>query len=568
MSESLKSWLFAFCTSSSSHALDTGLDLYDIPFSPGNRIQLLRFLTFRPPSSPNSTSTDVWALVGDRTHCIAARFNRLQVDRFHMEHPLSFTSLKGALVTLTNVRVTVARVQLEPSSAEGSCSTRGGPYRANQYALVLDVRGFEVVSSMGEPVWFGGVKLVTSPNGVPRGAEEGAEKMLRWMKKWIRYKSLLRRAKLGRVADVPAPPAPSAEAAASSSGSGGLPTPAQRRNVLVLNSSQALNTPPQKRAEGKGKEESQESQSQSQALPPLSSEKTELWRGFDLDVIQAELDEEARWGVGAAAGAEAEVVEESRPGRSVEGTQEAEVAGQSSLVKGTQDETQEQEGGAEEDEDESGLSDYERESRRRRRGKGGGEAGCTHSKEQPQEGRLEEPSHNDDETSAKTGEESPKARSQNVSAVDTCASSKAAFAQLAAAYIDDHIDRDNRLPEALGPSKTDSTSATVEHALPNRGAERFNAEAFFLGTTAEKEGAADELPTASRSPPPPAMQISPAKAAAHALIAEKEAMMRNQTLTPAELETLVRSSSVSTTASNETKSGKKRKRNQSAIAAL
>ncbi|PWY98051.1 hypothetical protein BCV70DRAFT_202220 [Testicularia cyperi] len=233
MSQSLRPWLFAHVATQAAEALDGGFALADMPFLPGNRVQVLRFLTYRnetvdgiadrsatsskSKTKSKSKSLDVWALVGDPTHCIAARFCRAQVDRFQSQHGFPFTRLRGALLTLTNLKVTVDRVQVHEEPHVGSSTAKvvsaagSMPYRKGQYAVILDVRGFDVVSSINEPVWFSHVKVVTSPNSVNLGGAGGLgtsasvlddndarilyNKMIQWMKKWIRCKSLLRRAR-------------------------------------------------------------------------------------------------------------------------------------------------------------------------------------------------------------------------------------------------------------------------------------------------------------------------------------------------------------------------------------
>lgn len=308
MSESVKSWLFSHCASQAIEALEGGFDLADLPYVRGNRVQLLRFLTFRT----SQASTDIWALVGDRTHCIAARFSRTQVDRFQHDRPISFTALKGALVTMTNVKITVARVQMH---------TTGGPYRPGQYAMVLDVKGFKVVSSMGEPVWFGGVKLVTSPNAVPEGEKERAERMVQWMKKWIRYKCLLRRARADQRRK-------NQHASSGKEHGSSLPTPAQR---AVMQCSQVHNVTPVLTA-SLGKD------SQTTNGTPDA-----LWGDYDLDADVAEVDVPNTW---------------------TEATSQQQAAAKQTPQTQQTQQTHTQSGS---DPDESGLSDYERQRRRRKR---------------------------------------------------------------------------------------------------------------------------------------------------------------------------------------------------------
>ncbi|TKY88964.1 hypothetical protein EX895_002205 [Sporisorium graminicola] len=363
MSESVKSWLFAHCATQATSGLEGNFDLLDMPYLAGNRVQLLRFLTFRPASAPNSSNTDVWALVGDRTHCIAARFARDQVHRFHTDYALTFTSLKGALVTLTNFRVGVARVQVQ---GEG-----GAPYRAGQYALMLDVKGWEVVSSVNEPVWFGGVKLVTSQNGVPEGEAQRFSVMLRWMKKWIRYKSLVRRAREQQKQR----PHASATIDASSSSAVKLPTPAQRKTIL--SSSQTQNThaprPPQetsKVTQGGTFPLSTASPTPAQCSDSnATASAAALWTDFDLDaqIDVDDIDVAKAWGlVPSAPTAAADPTPPVAPRQTAPPQEAAPASSTLQQATASQSQTQSQ---TQSDLDpyESGLSDYERESRQKRK---------------------------------------------------------------------------------------------------------------------------------------------------------------------------------------------------------
>lgn len=343
MSESLATpWLYTFCTTSASTALDHGYDLSDTPFSTGCRVQLLRFLTFRPASLPNGVSTDVWALVGDKTHCIAARFHHRCVDLFHRNHAISFTSLKGASITLGNLRITVAKVQVDESTGGA------GPYRQGQWGLVLDVRGFRVVSSIKEPIWFGGVKLVTSPNAV-REEEEGARKMKSWIRHWVRYKSLVAKAKQEKAVTATATTLASAQTE-----SGKLPTPAQREGLVEPKS-------PSPRL-SKDKEESQESLA-FPTSPTTTAATSAMWADFDLD---ASIDDQAT----DDALAWSTVVSANEPSTKTLQSEE-------SHPTQTQTQTQTQTASQDLDPDESGLSDYERESRRQRKRAKADQAGST-----------------------------------------------------------------------------------------------------------------------------------------------------------------------------------------------
>ncbi|SPO30621.1 uncharacterized protein UTRI_05238 [Ustilago trichophora] len=390
MSESLKSWLFIHTSSSAILSLENNYDLSDLPYVRGNRVQLLRFLTFRPPASPNSHNTDVWALVGDRTHCIAARFAREQVNRFHKDHNLTFTSLKGALLTLTHVRTSVSRVQVDHTShGAGGIGGEGRPYRQGQYAVILDVKGWQVVSSISEPVWFAGVKVVTSTNGFPMGEEERGREMLRWLKKWVRYKCLLRRAKVEqrqREKQREKLQAANVGEGGDESASTTLPTPAQRigkrKALLVLSSSQVQNTQPlqpsmpaQQAAEKTASQDSESLPSTtSRSMGPSSSSAAvamaALWQDFDLDFIAVNddhvdaIDVPGQWDQAVLRPS----TEPATPAVPVvaqatqESPQTASIPAQEEFQSQTQSQTQTQ---TQSDLDpyESGLSDYERNTR-------------------------------------------------------------------------------------------------------------------------------------------------------------------------------------------------------------
>ncbi|SYW73837.1 uncharacterized protein UBRO2_00112 [Ustilago bromivora] len=394
MSESLKSWLFSHCSTSACTALSGNFDLSDLPFLPGNRIQLLRFLTFLPSrsrSSSSSTHSDIWALVGDRTHCIAARFDFNRISRFHADYPLSFTSLKGALVSLTHVRITVARVKIDPGLAGGVV----GGYRNGQWGLVLDVRGWKVVSSVAEPVWFGRVKLVTSPNAVPVGEEEKGKRMMLFLSKWVRFENTQIRAekerdrmqRLERQSEDEGEGAGNGGSGVGGSGRGGFPTPAQRkrRQVLVASSRQVQNsqTPSKSqvgagKGKGKGKERQvfQSSQAHSQegamfVTPTTTTKETEaLWNDFDLDAaVDIDIDDMDVPQLWSAAGAIATVesTTEIQASKSATAATQTIIPAQSPTQPKAQSEIQMQPPSQDLEPDESGLSDYERKTRLGRR---------------------------------------------------------------------------------------------------------------------------------------------------------------------------------------------------------
>ncbi|SOV03449.1 uncharacterized protein UDID_06667 [Ustilago sp. UG-2017a] len=406
MSESLKSWLFSHCSTSACTALSGNFDLSDLPFLPGNRIQLLRFLTFLASrSSSSSTHSDIWALVGDRTHCIAARFDFNRISRFHADYPLSFTSLKGALVSLTHVRITVARVKIDPGLAGGVV----GGYRNGQWGLVLDVRGWKVVSSVAEPVWFGRVKLVTSPNAVPVGEEEKGKRMMLFLSKWVRFENMQIRAererdrmqRLERESEGESEGAGNGGNGVGGSGRGGFPTPAQRRRrqVLVASSRQVQNSqPPSKsqvgagKGKGKGKERQvfQSSQAHSQegamfVTPTTTTKETEaLWNDFDLDAaVDVDIDDidvPQLWSA-ASAIATVESTTEIQASESAPAATQTIIPVQSPTQPEAQFGIPTQSPSQDLDPDESGLSDYERKTRLGRRA-------CKRTHHPPRSGTL------------------------------------------------------------------------------------------------------------------------------------------------------------------------------------
>ncbi|KAN0060433.1 hypothetical protein ACQY0O_007763 [Thecaphora frezii] len=179
MSQSLKSWLLGALVDQAHEAEQSGSTLRDLPFVQGSRIQLIRFLTFRPTDNPLADQ-DVWAIVGDRTHLVAAKFVRGQVTRYQKHHPTQpFTSLRGSLFMLRTIRAVVTRI---PST------TRATLWRPDEYNLAIEVRSFDLLGSLGEPTFWPDAHLVLSPRGVPAGSEEGWKTLVRWTDRWIQYR--------------------------------------------------------------------------------------------------------------------------------------------------------------------------------------------------------------------------------------------------------------------------------------------------------------------------------------------------------------------------------------------
>ena len=198
--------------------------------------------------------------------------------------------------------------------------------------MVLDVKGFEVVSSMGEPVWFGGVKLVTSPNAVPEGDRERAERMVEWMKKWIRYKCLLRRARADQRNR-------KEQSASQKEHETSLPTPAQRQGLKGCTQTQVIPVPA--------------SVSLSRASQ-TSATTDAMWGDFDLDADVGDVDIPQAW-------TEPQPQSQDQQPQLVSLSQNQL---QDAKAKETQP-TQHTHSGS--DPEESGLSDYERQRRRHKR---------------------------------------------------------------------------------------------------------------------------------------------------------------------------------------------------------
>lgn len=184
MSESMRSWLWAFASSQAHEAYQGGYDLRDMPFVPGNRVQVLRFLTFPAPGE----SAGIWALVGDRTHCIAVLFDSKAVEVFQRRHEMRLTSLKGALVTLSQIRLTVGCVHTRNDGDQDR--GQGLVYRHLQPSMLLDVASFQVVSSINEPIWFTKIHAITSKKDLDEEGVAQSDVMVQWMKQWIRNKAL------------------------------------------------------------------------------------------------------------------------------------------------------------------------------------------------------------------------------------------------------------------------------------------------------------------------------------------------------------------------------------------
>lgn len=263
-----------------------------------------------------------------------------------------------------------------------------GGYRAGQWGLALDVRGWEVVSSVAEPVWFGGVKLVTSPNAVPEGEGERGKRLLEFLKKWVRFQNLQIRAEKERERQerhlVGDSGGNEERVVNGSSGSarGGLPTPAQRRRALVVSSSQVQNSQPRRTQtdveKGKAREVTQSTQSQSQEgesfVTPsaATTRQEEMWTDFDLDadIDVDDVEVPDLWGGADTTTADAGDVEVEAPTLTEKPTTEEQpqqevVSIPTQTQAHTQTQTQSQPQDL--DPDESGLSDYERNARLRQR---------------------------------------------------------------------------------------------------------------------------------------------------------------------------------------------------------
>ena len=284
-----------------------------------------------------------------------------------------------------------------------------GGYRNGQWGLVLDVRGWKVVSSVAEPVWFGRVKLVTSPNAVPVGEEEKGKRMMLFLSKWVRFENMQIRAERERdrmqrleregESEGESEGAGNGGNGVGGSGRGGFPTPAQRRRrqVLVASSRQVQNSQPPSKSQvgagkGKGKERQvfQSSQAHSQegvmfVTPTAMTKETEaLWNDFDLDAaVDVDIDDidvPQLWSA-ASAIATVESTTEIQASESAPAATQTIIPVQSPTQPEAQFGIQTQSPSQDLDPDESGLSDYERKTRLGRRA-------CKRTHHPPRSGTL------------------------------------------------------------------------------------------------------------------------------------------------------------------------------------
>ncbi|PWN54353.1 hypothetical protein IE53DRAFT_407994 [Violaceomyces palustris] len=125
--------------------------LQDLPFSTGGRVQVIRFLTFRPVDQPES-SQEIWAQVGDQTHFIAVKFIGKEVTRFTMnQNQTPLTAFRGSIFSLKSVKPIVTRIPTQVSSS---------PWDPNNLWLALEVHSFDLVGSINESLFWPNVKYV------------------------------------------------------------------------------------------------------------------------------------------------------------------------------------------------------------------------------------------------------------------------------------------------------------------------------------------------------------------------------------------------------------------------
>ena len=97
----------------------------------------------------------MWAQVCDATHYLPARFTGAAVDAVQADTPfLRFTQTRGAIITTDRCRVTRAQVQV---ACAGTPWTAGAPPTG-----VLDIDGFTLLGSIGEPVHSGTLRNANS----------------------------------------------------------------------------------------------------------------------------------------------------------------------------------------------------------------------------------------------------------------------------------------------------------------------------------------------------------------------------------------------------------------------
>lgn len=173
----------------------------------------------------------MWAIVGDRTHCIAVKFDARCVERYHRRFASNLTSLKGSLVTLVDIKLTVGAVHTRD---EASTHDRGFVYRHLQQAALLEVSAFEVVGCVNEPIWFSKGRVVTNTKGVSGAQLADTQTMITWVKQCIRLRNMARAAKTAQnQARLRSCPDTTTTSIVQDDNSNRFPTPAQRKGAIL-----------------------------------------------------------------------------------------------------------------------------------------------------------------------------------------------------------------------------------------------------------------------------------------------------------------------------------------------
>ncbi|CAD6888957.1 unnamed protein product [Tilletia caries] len=149
MSSSVHPWVraFAFAYADCQQRADT-------LFRPGKKVQVVKFLTFRPVNDPFAP-LDIWAQVSDPEHFVACRFLASSVTSFRRTVPpfADLTSLKGSILLIKAARATVWPDRV-PAQVQNSPWAHIRPGTAPGGAVILEVMDWKLLGCTGEePFW-------------------------------------------------------------------------------------------------------------------------------------------------------------------------------------------------------------------------------------------------------------------------------------------------------------------------------------------------------------------------------------------------------------------------------
>ncbi|KAK0533494.1 hypothetical protein OC834_002214 [Tilletia horrida] len=178
MSASVHPWLRTFALAH-CQASREAQEQEQAGFRPANKVQIVKFLTFRPESDPLA-DVDLWAQVSDPDHYIACRFLSHAVTAFRTAQPpfIDLTSLRGAVLLLTSARIVVwpgavpAQIKSSPWPAVAQPGKRGGAAGA----LVLEVERWKLLGCVGELPFWEDVVEITALSRPPRQVLYGPAK--------------------------------------------------------------------------------------------------------------------------------------------------------------------------------------------------------------------------------------------------------------------------------------------------------------------------------------------------------------------------------------------------------